>query len=867
MELKEVPVLTTPKNILTHSHCTIFLTFLSRGIMWKGDFMNKLFFSIHIDKTKHSQKPTQREIGGIRNRLDRNQCKNSYRPETTIEYCSMAIQQGYTFMPCHVEKVPETSEKSGKYRFISQQIIFVDIDNAQRQERVAESDYFDFERIQTVLAENGIRPAIIYHTFSSKPDYEKFRVVVLLDVPITDEAVRDKCVNALYAFFGNSADSSCRSIEKLFFGSTPNSIVFCDETATTTAETLLQLHDRLIEPESELQSKLDGNQSEDNAQEPLNISMAENGVLDWNSEIVSGNGDSPTHTGGIDKTLSPDFDPDVLLNMIDVNALDEKEWSVVTKAFSVMNGTKSIWESWNSLFIDKDGKGTKRKFDERIWKWGDSGNPGFDPKAKLIYYAKLHSPSEYDSYVKAMNQHSRKFKVPDLSLNKKSAQSSVNDDSTHTEPLNIHPVILTRKDKIKNFWATVHDIREGLFEQNGRRGKKPKLPFSEKWLKDYMEAYEYYVEFDEITRDFLYKGFNGSTVHLPETTPTRIEDDLQYDFTNAKVDRLNRLLTKIGTDNTVNPIRTMIESTVWDGKDRLEEWYQLFAITDDFSTLLIKKWSMQAICGLYNTFENPFSLDIALVFQGKQGIGKTRFFEHLAMNPKYFKEGAVLDPTNKDSVIECTGKWITELGEIGSTMRKDVDRLKAFLSLSMDEYRKPYERNSLKYPRRTSYVGTVNDDKFLLDTTGNRRFATIPLNLSTPIPYEKIKAFDSLQFWAQMYSIVQEALKNGETLAGCFRLNENEKNMLEVQNSQFVKPLKGEQEVLDILTRYKIMNPNNVDWKFTTVTDWMNEHWELKKYSAIQIGKVLNKIGIKDIQQKINGSPTHGKSLPFQKRY
>ena len=306
---------------------------------------------------------------------------------------------------------------------------------------------------------------------------------------------------------------------------------------------------------------------------------------------------------------------------------------------------------------------------------------------------------------------------------------------------------------------------------------------------------------------------------------------------------------------------------VADGKDRLSEWYQLFLIpeTDKLSQLLIRKWAMQAICGLYNDPYNPFSLDIILVFQGKQGVGKTRFFEHLAMFPKYFKEGAVLDPTNKDSVIECTGKWITELGEIGSTMRKDVDRLKSFLSLSMDEFRKPYERNSLKYPRRTAFVGTVNDERFLLDQTGNRRFATIPLNLTAPIPFTKIQNFDALQFWAQILKIVRDAIANGETYSSCFRLSDSEKQALESRNLEYLKLLPYEQEFLDAMQKYDMMPPNSIEWKFTTPTNWISFNPELSGCSGERLGKILAKYGYEKKNARVNGKFMHGYVLPFKK--
>ena len=68
-------------------------------------------------------------------------------------------------------------------------------------------------------------------------------------------------------------------------------------------------------------------------------------------------------------------------------------------------------------------------------------------------------------------------------------------------------------------------------------------------------------------------------------------------------------------------------------------------------------------------------------------------------------------------------------------MRKDMDTVKAFLTKSTDEYRIPYGKASLHYPRITSFVGTVNDEQFLIDQTGNRRFVTIPLPPDLVIDY------------------------------------------------------------------------------------------------------------------------------------
>ncbi|MDE5885776.1 MAG: hypothetical protein K2H29_11970 [Oscillospiraceae bacterium] len=388
-------------------------------------------------------------------------------------------------------------------------------------------------------------------------------------------------------------------------------------------------------------------------------------------------------------------------------------------------------------------------------------------------------------------------------------------------------------------------------------------------LTAYLGQKGYTVTYDEILRDYIFTGFQGeSQEHLKENAPDLIYNELQFELSGCNSTKIAKFLNIIATRNKVNPIRTMIENTAWDGKDRLEEIYTMFGIdeADTMSRTLFRKWSMQAIAGLYNKYESPFSLDIVLVFQGAQGIAKTRFFEHLAMNHQYFGEGYTIDTRNKDDIIQVTSNWIVELGEIGSTMRKDIDSLKAFLTKSMDEYRAPYGRTPLKYPRRTSFVGTVNDEKYLIDETGNRRFATIPIKEGISLNYEtQIVPFDSLQFWAQIYSIVQAEIESGETIGGCFRLSDDEKVELERRNLEFTKPLKGETEVLDILERIERMNPNKIEYRYVTTTEFKNEYSELMRYSTIQIGRVLAKLGIPEIKKKQHGQVIRLRELPFIK--
>ena len=396
--------------------------------------------------------------------------------------------------------------------------------------------------------------------------------------------------------------------------------------------------------------------------------------------------------------------------------------------------------------------------------------------------------------------------------------------------------------------------------------KKKKQMIDYDIFAEFLEKQGYSVKYNQITHNFEFFGFDEgeSKEHLAENVPTILYDELKKLYTRVTKQIIMDYITRYATRHKYNPVLNAIKSVKWDGKDRVGQIYNIFRIPTDteagiYSRTFIFKWLQQCVCGLFNDIDDPFSLDIILVFQGKQGIGKTRFFEKLALHSKFFGEGICLDPRDKDSVIQATSKWISELGEIGSTMKKDMDSVKAFLTKSTDEYRTPYGKASLHYPRMTSFVGTVNDDQFLIDQTGNRRFVTIPLAPDLVIDYNtQIKPFEALQLWAQIYYIVKDKDKSS-----CFRLTEEEKSYLDKRNSAFVKPMKGEYEVLDILEEEQTPQKGYIcTFKEMTVSQFIRRHG--LKYDARTIGKVLKKYGYEPKSKRVNGEPRRVILLPYK---
>jgi putative DNA primase/helicase len=235
-----------------------------------------------------------------------------------------------------------------------------------------------------------------------------------------------------------------------------------------------------------------------------------------------------------------------------------------------------------------------------------------------------------------------------------------------------------------------------------------------------------------------------------------------------------QFLLMLADMNLYNPVQTWVESSAWDGVSRLARFYATVdcggQMDQGLKELLMRKWLIQAIGAAFEP--DGIAAQGILTFSGPQNIGKTTWFKRLApeeLNLVY--TGHTLDVRSKDSQLIALKYWIVELGEIDATFRKsDVSALKAWATQALDNIRRPYAMTESTYGRRTVFGASVNDDIFLADPTGNRRFWTIP---AVSFDLDGVAGLDMRQLWAE----VLELWKAGErwylTMAETARLNEH----------------------------------------------------------------------------------------------
>lgn len=211
---------------------------------------------------------------------------------------------------------------------------------------------------------------------------------------------------------------------------------------------------------------------------------------------------------------------------------------------------------------------------------------------------------------------------------------------------------------------------------------------------------------------------------VPETHATRIAASLseQYamDVSSALVAECVRVVAE---DRPCHPVRDYLGGLVWDGVARVRDLMRLgfgAEVTpedEDLVALIGQKFIVSMVA---RVLDPGSKVDTMLVLVGKQGAYKSTSFETLAGQPWF--SGSKLDLASKDSFLNLRGKWLYELAELESMRRVDASTSKQWLSQRVDTYRAPYERRAADHKRQTIIVGTTNEDEFLMDPTGHRRY-------------------------------------------------------------------------------------------------------------------------------------------------
>lgn len=194
-------------------------------------------------------------------------------------------------------------------------------------------------------------------------------------------------------------------------------------------------------------------------------------------------------------------------------------------------------------------------------------------------------------------------------------------------------------------------------------------------------------------------------------------------FGKVGKDMVYDAIIKVAKENRIDSAADYITSLRWDGTARLDTWLckAYGALNGRYAATVGANW----VKGLVKRIIQPgCKFDYVLVLEGPQGSKKST---SLAVLGGSWHIETSMSTESKDFFMQFQGKAIIEFSEGETLSRTEVKRMKAIITTPTDKFRPPYERNSQEFPRRCVFAMTTNEEEYLKDDTGNRRWLPVRL--------------------------------------------------------------------------------------------------------------------------------------------
>ena len=181
----------------------------------------------------------------------------------------------------------------------------------------------------------------------------------------------------------------------------------------------------------------------------------------------------------------------------------------------------------------------------------------------------------------------------------------------------------------------------------------------------------------------------------------------------------------VAGEHSYNPLKDYLESCESEYKELVNQRdpfdilrHYLNIKDDEYNRIIMDLFFRGAVA---KVFDPTIKFDFVLDLTGRQGVGKTQFFEGLFTH-KYFT--TVETFTDKD--------------------------LKKFITETKLEFRPPYASSDRRLPKSFIIVRATNDHDYLNDLTGERRFLVAEVHKDTNYKGRKWTEKDRRAFWGAM---------------------------------------------------------------------------------------------------------------------
>jgi predicted P-loop ATPase len=183
---------------------------------------------------------------------------------------------------------------------------------------------------------------------------------------------------------------------------------------------------------------------------------------------------------------------------------------------------------------------------------------------------------------------------------------------------------------------------------------------------------------------------------------------------------LRSTVLRAAMDHRIDTAQEWLKRLQWDGVERLES----FCIigwgwqASDYSRA-VGRYVWTALAG--RVIEPGVQADMAPILVGPQGLRKTSSIMAMAPAEEHYVS-IPLDARDDDTSRRLRGKLVGELEELRGLNSRAIEEIKAWITRRVEGWIPKYREFENTFKRRLLFFGSTNEDEFLADPTGERRW-------------------------------------------------------------------------------------------------------------------------------------------------
>lgn len=201
----------------------------------------------------------------------------------------------------------------------------------------------------------------------------------------------------------------------------------------------------------------------------------------------------------------------------------------------------------------------------------------------------------------------------------------------------------------------------------------------------------------------------------------------QTGFKSIPKTMLRDAVMAVADENQFDSAIIWLESLTHDGVPRCETFLSdHFGVADTPYHRAVSMYMWTAMAG--RVLAPGCKCDMVPILVGEQGVGKSSMVSALVPSPRLMVEVS-FNEAEDNLARKMRGKLVGEIAELKGLNSRDAESIKAFITRTHEKWIPKYREFETEYPRRLLFIGTTNEEAFLADPSGARRY--LPVRVGT----------------------------------------------------------------------------------------------------------------------------------------